>query len=110
MSSIFTKLKKFLGKHADELAGVTNVLGTLVSALPIDPQEKRAVRAVLDKLNNASESIAASAADMKDEAITFTDDQVNKAIAKYLASEKGRKQLAAAIKDAARPAPASFGN
>ncbi len=90
MSSIFTKLKKFLGKHADELAGVTSVLDTVVGALPIDPQDKRKVRAVLDKLNSASESIAASADAMKDENITFTDAQVGKALKDFLSTKAGK--------------------
>lgn len=110
MSSIFTKLKKFLTKHAEELAGVTSVLDTVVTALPIEPQDRLKVRKVLDKLNSASETIAKSAKKMVDEQLTFTDEQVGKAIAKFLATTDGKKVIADAIKaDAVATVKKDFG-
>ena len=57
-------LKKFLAKHADELASVAQVLGVVVSALPIDRQDKRNVSRVLESLAKSADRIAASAAKM----------------------------------------------
>lgn len=57
-------LKKFLARHADELANVAQVLSVVVSALPIDRQDKRNVSRVLEGLTRSADRIAKSAAEM----------------------------------------------
>lgn len=57
-------LKKFLLRHADELASVAQVLGVVVSALPIDRQDKRNVSRVLEGLSRSADRIAKSAEKM----------------------------------------------
>lgn len=56
--------KSFLSKHAVELGKVAGVLSTVISALPIDRQDKRNLGKSVGDLVKASENIAASASDM----------------------------------------------
>jgi hypothetical protein len=59
-------LKKFLRKHSGELKTVASVLGTIIGALPIDRQDKRAVSGAIDGLVDAANSIANSAEKMRE--------------------------------------------
>jgi hypothetical protein len=59
-------LKKFLAKHSGELKTVASVLGTIIGALPIDRQDKRAVAGAIDGLVDAANSIANSAEKMRE--------------------------------------------
>ncbi len=62
-------LKKFLTKHAGELGKVTKILGTIVSLLPIDRQDKAQLRDTLGELDSAAASIAKAAKAMTDTGI-----------------------------------------
>lgn len=67
--------KKFLTRYSDELANVTQVLSVIVSALPIDRQDKRNVSRVLEGLSKSAERVAASVSGMPEiEAPAKPDD------------------------------------
>lgn len=57
-------LKKFLARHADELTDLTRVLGFIVPALPVDNQDKRRIKRVLDGLSKSADRIAKGAEKM----------------------------------------------
>ena len=98
MSSIFTKFRKFIGKHSDELATVTDVLGLVVSALPIEPQDKRKVKDALAKLERASESLADAAGRMEKETTVYSVEQMDKALKGFLQSADGKAMILAAVR------------
>lgn len=57
-------LSGFLAKHAVELQLVAATLSTVVSALPLDAQDKENAKKAIDALSAAAGNIAASATDM----------------------------------------------
>lgn len=99
MSSIFTKFKKFLGKHSGEVSGVASALGTIAQVLPLDRSDKQKIVAVADRLEKASKSINDSIKKMTDEAVTFNDSDVLRAVGAFLKSPEGKKLIKQAVTD-----------
>lgn len=77
-------LKKFLTKHSGELAKVASVLGAVVSALPIDRQDKRNLGGMIGDLADAASSIGKSAKKMSSVDVTLDKKAIKEAIAEML--------------------------
>lgn len=97
MSSIFTKVKKFFTKHADEIGDVAGVLQTVAAVLPIDRADKQKIIAVADKLQKASEAIADSAERMQDEGLTLNQTDVMRGLGAFLKSKEGKDVIRKAV-------------
>lgn len=73
-------LKKFLLKHSGELGSLANILGGVVSALPIDKQDKRNMGAAVTDLITASENIAKSAKKIVDTPVKIDEKILRAAV------------------------------
>lgn len=82
---MFTEFKKFLAKYAGELGGISSVLGSIVSALPIDLQDKARINGVLAGLDGAVESIEKAIGKMKEPAkVTIKKSDIEQVVREVL--------------------------
>lgn len=53
-------MTKFLAKHSVELAGIADVLGSLVRALPLDRQDRERLSVTVEAIGQGAANIAAA--------------------------------------------------
>lgn len=82
---MFTEFKKFLSKYAGELGGISTVLGSIVSALPIDLQDKARITGILSKLDDAVGSIEKALPKLKEPAkVTIKKSDIEEVVREVL--------------------------
>jgi hypothetical protein len=96
--SIFRKVKKFLGKNADELATVASVLRTVTSALPIGRGDKDKISDALSKIEKAAGNIAQSSAAMSGEPTAEDKEAIKAIVEQVLKDSKNKSWLAGLLK------------
>lgn len=71
--------KSFLTKHSGELSKVATVLGTILSALPVERQTRENAEEAINSLHASADSIAKAAKSVADVKVSKAD--VEKAVA-----------------------------
>lgn len=77
-------LKKFLTKHAGELATIVSVAENILGVLPLRRQDRENLKEPLEKLDKASKSIAKSAAKMTDLTAALDEKAIAAVVKKVL--------------------------
>ena len=106
-----SKVAGFIMHYGNELTSVAGVLSQLVSALPIDAQDKANIVDTIDGLNNAAKNAIAGANEVTTGGsagdVVVQRSDVDAAVADYFASDAGKAAIAAALKPAETPATPS---
>lgn len=107
MSSIFSKITKFIGRYGDEIHTVASSLSLLTRLLPIDKGDRDKIEAATTSLFEASTSIAESISEVEKAAKAVENAKnikVSKADIKNAVAELAPDLLAGMIETAVRKA------
>lgn len=85
---------KFLSKYAGEALGIASALNTLLEGLALSPKQSAGVKAVIDKLETAAESITGSLDNVaKETVVKISKADIAEAVKAYFNSVDGKKLI-----------------
>ena len=100
--SIITTVTGFLAHHIADLNNVSDVLAELVSAVPLDSQDKDRIHAAIETIrgsaNNINDFLEGTTVKAAD--VTIKESDIVEAIGNFFASDEGKAALAEAAKSA----------
>jgi hypothetical protein len=95
----------FLEKHVIDLNNVADALSSIVTAVPIDPQDKENVTNVITALKTSVDNINSFLEDnqVNDTEVTVKESDIVTALGNFFASDAGKTALANAVLPSATP-------
>jgi hypothetical protein len=98
--SIIATVTGFLAHHIVDLNNVSDVLGELVGALPIDSQDKERIAEAITALRNSANNIAnfLSGTNVTGADVTIKESDIVNSLGNYFKSDEGQALLASILK------------
>jgi hypothetical protein len=100
--SVVSALTGFLAKHVGDLTNLVTVMNDILSAVPIDPQDKarigEAITAVQESANNINDWLQGNTVvDNGNGDVVVKESDIVEALGNFFASDAGKAALASAL-------------